>query len=181
MISEEDTPDEEYWVEVGGDGRRHPYAMHRTVNRNDVEVVNSVTDEDRNVKRWVIVRDGSYEVWAKVAEQDEYGYPLQPDEQVSAAEVDAITLKQAAISNGESVTIEEARALVDSDDPEQTPHAIFALYYAAQADPDIPDEDVDQLRELMHEHTEHVDTSHKPTLRGILNDTLDDTEEADGS
>lgn len=181
MISHEDTPDEKYWVAVNGDGRIHPYAMYKRVNRKDIEVVNSVTGGERAAKRWVIIRGGSYKVWVRVAEQDDYGYELRPDEQVSAAELDAITLKQAAIRNDECVTVEEAQALVDSGDPEQAPHALIALFYAAQADPDIPDDDVDRLRELMHEHTGHVDTSHKPTVMGILDEAIGDTELADGS
>lgn len=177
MIPTEDTPDEAYWVEVSGDGRRHPYGMHKTVNLDDVEVVNCISDDDRHPKRWVIIRHGKHEAWVQVAEKDEYGYEVSQEERVSETELEAITLKQSAIRNGSDVSVGEAKALVETGDPDQIRHALVALYYVSKADPDVTDEDVDTLRELMHEHTRHVDTSHKPTLRRILDDHFGDDED----
>ncbi len=173
MFSDQDMPDEAYWVEVGGDGRIHPYGMHKMVNRDDVEVVNVVSDEDNHPKRWVIVKDGKHSAWVKKSEHEEYGYEVQPDERVSDAKLEAIELKQQAIQDGSSLSVQEARALVDTREPEQIPHALVALFYAAKADPDVTTEDLDTLREIMHENTRHVDTNHKPTLEGILNDVID--------
>lgn len=180
MFLDNNTPDEAYWMEVGGDGRIHPYAMHREVNRNDVEVVSSVTDEDNHPKRWVLIKDGTYEAWVQAAETDEYGYHPQPEERVSESELDAISLKHAAIQDGGNVAVEEAKDMVDTGNRDQVRHAFIALYYAAKADSEIPDEDVDTLREAMHEHTRHVDTNHLPTLKGILEDGPD-TAEKDGA
>lgn len=181
MFSDIDTPDEEYWVEVDGDRRTHPYAMHRTVNQDEVEVVSSISDDDNHPKRWVIVRDGEHEVWVQVAELDTYGYELQPDEQVSDAELEAISLKQAAMrdewaasDDASTVSVDEAQELVDAGEPDQVGHALVALYYAAKTDPDVPEEDVDDLREIVHEHTDHVDTSHVATVEGILDEVRDD-------
>lgn len=175
--SDVEVPDEAYWVEVGGESRITPYGMHRFVNQNEVEVVNSITDEDNHPKRWVVVRDGQHEAWVKAADQDEYGYEVRPDERVSETELEAITLKQTAIRDGSSVSVAEAQVLVESGAPDQLRHALVALYYAAEADPGVTDEDVDRLREIMHEHTRHIDTSHMPTLLGILEDIDDDDEQ----
>lgn len=177
MIPHEETPDEAYWVEVGGESRRHPYGMHKTVNRDDVEVVNCISEEnDKQPKRWVVINEGTYEAWVRVAVRDEYGYDVRPEERVSEPEFEAITLKHEAIRDGSTVPVGEAKSLVENGDPDQVPQALVALYYAAKADPEVPDEDVDTLRELMHEHTRHVDTSHTPTLRRILDDHLADDE-----
>ena len=177
-----ETPAEAYWVEVGGSREFHPYGMHRLVNLRGVEVVNSVTDDERHPRRWVLVRDGGHEVWVQRRHEDEYGYPLRPAERVSDRELEAITLKQRAISDGASVSFEEASRFVDSDDPAVLSHALIAGYYAAKADPDVADEDVDDLRETVREKTGHVDTDHVPTVLGILDDVLgDDGEEIDGS
>jgi hypothetical protein len=51
-------------------------------------------------------------------------------------------------------------------------HALSALYDAAKADHEVPDEDVDQLRESMHETTDHVDTSHRPTAKRIIEEVV---------
>lgn len=177
MLSSRDTPDDAYWTEVGGDSRLHPYGMHKTVNRNAVEVVKAVVDDNNNPKRWVLVRDGTHEAWVRIADADEYGYPLRPAELVSKAELKAINLKHEAIQDGSSVQVETARTLVDTGGPDQVRHGLVALYYAAKADPDVTDADVDNLREVMHEHTRHVDTSHEPTVRGILEDVIGDEEE----
>jgi hypothetical protein len=176
-----EVPDERYWVEVGSDRRMHPYGLHKVVNFPDVEVVDSISDEDNHPKRWVLLRDGSYEVWVEVAAEEECGYPLQPAEQVSAAERHAITLKQAAMQDGERVSVDEVRTLLESGQPDQRRHALIALYYAAKADPDIPGDAVSRLRERVRKHTGHVDTSHLPTLMGILGDVVgDDESEATG-
>lgn len=177
MLSELDTSPEQYWIKVGSDQRKHPYAIHKTVNRNDVEVVHSISDDENHPKRWVILRDGTLEAWVRVADQDEYGYEIQPDERLSEAELEVINLKHAAIRDGSSVPVEEARALVESDNTEQIHHALIALYYAAKADSAVPEDDVDILRETMHEHTNHIDTSHSPTLKKVLDETIGDTEQ----
>ena len=181
MIGDRDVPAEAYWVEVGGEGRIPPFGMYKTTNLDSVEVVNSVTNENGNPRRWVFVRDGEHEVWVKAAQRDEYGYELRPDERVSEAELEAIGLKQAAMRDGSSVSVEEARALLESGEPEQARHALIALYYGAKADPDVTDEDVDALREITREHTGHVDTSHLPTLMRILGDVDDGNEDGDGA
>lgn len=113
--------------------------MHKTVNRNAVEVVSSVVDDDNHPKRWVIVRVGTHEAWVRVADADEYGYPLRPAERVSEAELEAITLKHAAIQDGSIVSVETARPLVDTGGPDRVRHALVALYYAAKADPEVTD------------------------------------------
>lgn len=118
--------------------------MHKKVNRNDIEVVNSVTDDENHPKRWVLVRDGEYQVWVRVAEADEYRYELQPEECVLEAELEAISLKQAALQDGTAVSVEGARALVDSGEVEQIQHPLVVVCYAAKANPDVTDEDVDR-------------------------------------
>ncbi len=179
MFTDVDTPDEAFWLEVGGEGRLHPYAMHRHVNRDDVEVVSVVSDEENHPKRWVVIQDGEYRCWVKVTSQDEYGYELRTDEQVSDAELEAIALKHAAIRDGSSVSVEAAKALVDRGEPGQVRHALIALYYAAKADSGVPDEDVARIREVVTEYTGHVDTSHHPTVMGILRDVPNSDEATD--
>lgn len=181
MISDEDFPEEEHWTEVGGEGQLNPYSMHKIVNQNTVEVLECISDEDRSPQRWVFIRDGEYEVWVKEKYKDEYGYELQPEEQVSESQLEGIKLKQGAMKNGEDVSVEEARELVYTGEPEQVGYALIALYYAAKSDPEIPDEDLDKIRETMTEHTGHVDTSHKPTVKRILGETLDEEEDTDDS
>lgn len=166
-----DPSDEEYWLSVGTDREIHPYGMHKKVNRDDVEVVHCVSD-DRSPRRWVLVTNGQHEAWVMRKFLGEYGYDVRPDERVSNDELEAITLKQNAVKDGESVSIHEAKALLDDAEPPQFNHALVALYYAAKADPSITDEDVDEIRELMHEHTGHVDTNHKPTVKRILDEHL---------
>jgi hypothetical protein len=170
VISDSDPPDEEYWEEVASGRRIHPYGMFRKVNRDDVEIVNSISDENDAPRRWVIVVDGRYEAWVRVANWDEYGYEIRPGEHVSEAEREAIELKQAAMGIDPDVTVAEARELVESDDPEQIRHGLVALLHAATADPDVPDEDVDEIRKLVHEHTGYVDTSHVPTVMDVIRD-----------
>jgi hypothetical protein len=174
VLSDVDVSPEAYWTKVGREQRKHPYDMHRTVNLDYIEVIHSVSDEENHPKRWVIVNDGTIEVWVRVADLDDYGYELQPDERVSAAELEAINLKHAAMRDGTHVPVEEALAFVESATSEQLHHALIALYYAAKADPTVPADDVDTLRETVHEHTSHVDTSHTPTLLAILGDAIDD-------
>lgn len=177
VIGDRDVPEGAYWIEVGGEGRISPYGMFKTTNLSTVEVVNSVTDGEGHPRRWVFVRDGHHEVWVRAAERDEYGYELRPDERVSGAELEAIDLKQAAMRDGTSVSVEAPRSLVESGEPEQGRHALIALYYAAKADPDVTDEDLGALREVTREHTGHVDANHLPTLMRILEgiDDGDDT------
>lgn len=170
VLSCSDAPDDAYWVKIGGDRRVHPYGMHRKVNRNTVEVVASSSDGDNYPKRWVLVKNGTHEVWVKVADQNKYGYPLHPEERVSEAELKAIALKQAALRDGSNVAVTEAQALIDTGKPVQRRHALIALYYAAKADPDISARYVDRLREVMHEQTGHVDTSQQSTLQRIIRD-----------
>lgn len=177
MFSGRDTPDDAYWVEVDGDTRIHPYGMHKTVNRRDVEVVHCVSDDENHPRRWVIVRDGEHEAWVMKRYEDEYGYDLTPDEQVSEVEVEAITLKQRAISDGTCVTLAEASAFSErSNDTDVLKHALIAGYYAAKADPDVADEDVDHLRDKVRKLTGHVDLDHQPTVMGILEEHLDGEE-----
>jgi hypothetical protein len=166
-------PEDAHWVAVNAEGRIHPYGMHRMVNRRDVEVTASVSTDSNNPRRWVLVRDGGYEVWVMQRYQSEYGYELQPDEQVSTAEFDAITLKQRAIEDGESVTLEEVSKFADSDDPPALKHALIAAYYVAQTHEAVSDSDVDQLRKKLREKTGYVDLRHKPTVLEILRNHFD--------
>ncbi|MDT3434663.1 hypothetical protein [Haloarcula sp. 1CSR25-25] len=170
MTSETDIPDEAYWVEVDGDGRTHPCGMHKWVNLKTVDLVHSISSEENAPKRWVLLTDGSHQAWVWGADLEEYGYSLQPDERVSDAELEAITLKQAAIQDESDVSVAEALALIEAGRPEQVHHALVALYYAAKADSDVPDEDVDKFQEVVRYQTGHIDTSHHPTLRRVLED-----------
>lgn len=175
----DNVPPEVCWARVDGGDPISPYAMHRIVNRIDVDVVHRETTDDRRPRRWVIVRNGVLEAWARVGDADEYGYPIRPDERPSDAELEAIHLKHAAMNDGESVDVADARAMMSEGDRNQIGHALIALFYAARADPDVPTADVDTLRDLMHEHTGHVDTSHVPTVRRILGSALDGGETED--
>jgi len=47
-------------------------------------------------------------------------------------------------------------------------HLLIATYCAARQEPELDDGLVDELRELVHEQTGHVDTSHPETLRKTL-------------
>jgi hypothetical protein len=173
IISKSDVPEEKLWVEVGEGGRINPYGVHKTVNQDHVEVTNSVS-EDGRVKRWVFFKDGEHRAWVQVAAEDEYGYEVQPEERLSEAKREALELKHAAIRDGSDVVIEDALAFLETADSKQLPHAVIAVYYAAKEDPRITDEGVDSLREIVHEHTNHVDTSHKPTVRKLLGETVGD-------
>ncbi len=155
------------------------YAMFKTVNLDCIEVTNCVSDSENYAIRWVFIRDGEYEAWVKVPHVEEYGYEIQPDERVSEAELEAIILKQRAIQDGPSVSMATVRDLLEQKHEDQLPHALVALYYAAKADPTVPEAEVDSIRELVHEHTGYVDTSHQPTVRRILEEVLGEAEDAD--
>jgi hypothetical protein len=171
MYAHTDIPAEKYWEQIREDRQMHPYAMYKMVNRDTVEVVASAPSGDASTKRFVLVKNGAYEVWVKTAEQQTYGYPLDPQECVSETELEAITLKHAALRDGANVAVSDAKALIDAGESDQLHHALIGLYYAAKADTDIPSNDVAKIRDLMHDQTGHVDTNHKPTLQRILNDT----------
>lgn len=168
MLSREDLPADAYWVEVDGDGRIHPYVVYRMVNRSDIEVVDSVTTDGNSLRRYVLLRDGEYEVWVVQRHNQEYGYALRDDEQVSKAEREAITLKQRAIRDGSSVTLEEVLSYAEHDDPAVLSHALIAGYYAVKASSDVPDNALDDLRERVREVTSNVDLDHTPTVKKIL-------------
>lgn len=89
-----DVSDEVMWTRVNGDGRMHPFGMHKVVNRRETEVLNCVSSDENHPRRWVLLRDGEYQIWVQGRYKQEYGYGLQADEKVSEAERDAITLKQ---------------------------------------------------------------------------------------
>lgn len=164
MVYGGDVPDDAHWVQVNGEGRIHPYGMHRMVNRKAIDVVDRISTDDKTSRRWVLLRDGDYEVWGKQRYEQEYGYELQDDERVSEAERDAITLKQRAIRDGTSITLEEVSSYAEFDDPAVHRHALIAGYYAAKANPDVTDDDVAELRELVRDVTGHVDLDHIPTV-----------------
>lgn len=167
-------PEEKKYLNVGTKKRIRPYALHRRINRPDVEVVQSNTDEDSRFMRIVATSNGDYEVWVRVEFADEYGYALTPDERVTEAEFDAITLKQRAINGDPEITLGTVQAEIeDATSPSVLEHLVIAAFYAAKADPDVHADTVDELRELMHDQTNHVDTTHVPTLKSILHDTLD--------
>lgn len=167
---------EEYWIQVGGEGRMHPYSMHKTVSQDEVDVTHCVSDDVRHPRRWIFIRNGEHEALAMKRYAEEYGYDVRPEERISTDELEAIQLKQEAIRDGASVSVEEARELVSEGTAEKLPHALIALFYAAKADPDVTDNDVAELREIVHDHTRHVDTSHIPTVKRLLNDSLSDLE-----
>ena len=164
--------DEQYWVEIGGNGRMHPYGMHKTVNQRTLDVVNYISSSNNHPLRWVFVRNGAHEAWVIRKYRDEYGYPLQPEERVSDAELDAITIKHRAINDGNSVTHDDISEVADLDDPDVLQHVIVARYYVAKADPAVPDDELDHLREQLHNITGHADASHVQTDKRILNDHL---------
>lgn len=62
--------------------------------------------------------------------------------------------------------------LLGAGDLDQVRRVLVALYYDGEADPDVPDEDVVGLRELLHDHVRCVDASHKPFLWDILEDVI---------
>lgn len=174
---------EQEWVNVETGKRRHPYDMHKTVNQASIEVVSSESDDENHPKRWVWVRDGEQQVWVKANALDEYGYELQPEERVSEAELAAIQLKCDAIRADRLVGADPAvrfneayealeEAVNEDADNAVIEHLIIATYYAAKMDPDM-DDSVDELRELVHEQTSHVDTSHPETLKQVLNEKID--------
>lgn len=178
-----EVPPEEEWLNVKTGDRRHPYGMYKYVNRKDIEVVSSISDEDNRPKRWVYVHKGKYCVWFKASAEDEYGYDLQPEERVSDAEFDAIQLKCDAIEADQfqnadpAVYFDEAYEALEEAVNEKAElavieHLIIATYYAAKMDPEMDEDFVDDLREIVHEKTNHVDTSHPETLNNALSDTL---------
>ena len=179
-----DVPPEREWVNIETETRIHPYEMHKIASLDYVEVINRETDDTGTIKRWVLFRDGKYEVWVKAAARDAYGYAHQPDEQVSNAEREAITLKCDAIETDRTVGADPTVSLGDAmlrltdelnqDDPDLAVagHLLIATYYAAKQEPALEDSFVDDLRELVHEQTGHVDTSHPETLRETLDSAV---------
>lgn len=163
-------PEDAYWVNVDGDGKMHPYQMYKTVNRADVEVTSSITDDASRVYRWVFIRHGEYEAWVRVESAERYGYEIRDDERVSEDELATITLKHNAMNDGAAVSYQTALDHVEPSHPTAATHAIIAAYYAAKADPSISDRRVDALREIVHTSTGHVDTSHVPTVSRILSE-----------
>lgn len=119
-------------------------------------------------------------MWVKAAARDAYGYAHRPDEQVSDAERQAIALKCDAIKTDRTVGAGPTVSLSDAmlrltgelhqDDPDLmvAGHLLIATYYAAKQEPALEDGFVDDLRELVHEQTGHVDTSHPETLQETL-------------
>lgn len=177
-------PEHKHWENIETGERIHPYLAYKHDPRNDIELVAQQSNDEGKIKRRVIIRDGEYEVWVQVEALDEYGYDLQPEETVSDAEFDAIVFKRELMEAdsiiGETeppATFEEADAKLQDalDDGEQDAinHRLIAHYYAAKMDPDVPDEMVEELRELMQEQTGHVDTS----VPEVLGKTLDKARE----
>ena len=176
-----DVPPEREWVNIKTETRIHPYEMYKITSMDYVEVINKETDDEETIVRWVLLRDGEYEVWVKAAARDAYGYARRPGERVSEAEREAIALKCDAIETDRTIgadsTVSFSDAMVrltdelDKDDPDLAVagHLLIATYYAAKQETALENEFVDELRELVHEQTGHVDTSHPETLR----DTLD--------
>lgn len=175
MISE--VPPEKEFINVETESRVHPYGRYKTINRLDVELVSSITGPDSSFIREVTIKDGEYEVWVLAGEYDDYGYPLQSDERVSDAEFHAISLKQAAIRDGESVSLREIEGLLTSDPPKAAiSHLLIAFYYAAKANPAIDRDRLRAYHDRMREQTGHVDTSDPDILMEILKDVLGDEE-----
>lgn len=173
MISE--VPEEKEYVNVVTGRRFHPYGLVKRVNRDDVEVVECVTDGDNRPLRWVAIANEQYEVWVLVEVQDEYGYDLRLEEQVPAAEFAAIAFKHRAMQCDTDVTVEEASAaIMASASPAVLEHRIVAFFFAAKADPTIDTDTIDRLRELVRDLTGFVDTSHLPTVLENLDRALDE-------
>lgn len=168
MLNGIDTSADQYWVHVETGRDMHPYSMHKEGNRSTVEVVARAPQGDESVVRRVIIQNGRHEAWVVRSALETYGYPITDDERVSDSELEAITLKHDALRDGASVTVTEAREFLEDADPDAFGHALIALYYAAKADQTIPSEELEELRALTREKTGHVDTSHKPTLMGII-------------
>lgn len=175
-----DVSSEHEWVNIETETRIHPYEMYKVASLDYVEVIDRETDDEGTIKRWVLLRDGEYEVWVKAAARDAYGYARRPDEQVSDAEREAITLKCEAIKTDRTVGADPIVSLSDAmlrltdelhqDDPDLmiAGHLLIATYYAAKQEPALEDGFVNELRELVHEQTGHVDTSHPETLQETL-------------
>ena len=179
-----DVPPEREWVNIETETRIHPYEMYKITSMDYVEVINKETDDEGRIARWVLLRGGEYEVWVEAAARDAYGYPRQPDEQVSDAEREAITLKCDAIETDRTIGADPSVSLSDAmmrltdelnkDDSDLmvAGHLLIATYYAAKQEPAVEDGFVDDLRELVHEQTGHVDTSHPETLRETLDSAV---------
>ena len=178
-------PPEREWINVATGDRIHPYSMHKIANLAYVEVTNKETDQNGSLKRWVLIRDGEYETWVEAAAQDVYGYPRRPGEEVSQAEREAIELKCRAIRTDRTVGADPDVSIGDAlaplieelatDEPNHAVarHLLIATYYAAKQNPGLEEGIVGELRELVHESTGHVDTSHPGSLQGALERALD--------
>lgn len=171
------------WQNIQTGTRIHPYANHKRINQAATEVISLESGEEGSLIRIVLIDDGSYEVWVKVAYLDEYGYSLRPEETVPEAVFDAIVFKckllEADRMKGAEppVSFEEARTRVQAAaadwNEEAMLHLLIGLYYAAKMDPAVSDDTVADFREMIHEHTGHVDTSNPEVLRNGLDDVLE--------
>ena len=181
----DEVPPEKEWINVETGDRKHPFSMFKTTNLPYVEVTASESNEKNHSRRWVYIHDGEYQVWVHASTQDEYGYELQPEERVSEREFEAINLKCRAIKTDRvggaepDVRFNEALDVLtdelQSDEPDSTvcAHLLIATYYAAKTDPSVDDEVVVEFRDLVHEYTSHVDTSHPETLQRTLGQALE--------
>lgn len=181
----DEVPPEKECINIETGDRMHPFSMFKTTNLPCVEVTASESDEENHSRRWVYIRDGEYQVWVHASAQDEYGYKLQPEERVSAGAFEAIVLKCRVIKSDRRNSAEPAvrfdetlKTLTDElrsaePDPAVCEHLLVATHYAAKTDSDVEEDVASEFRDVVHEYTNHVDTTHPETLQRTLEQAID--------
>jgi len=131
-------PDERMWLRLPEGALRHPYSVHRTLNRQTVEVVHRARAPGGQVRRWVTLIDGAYVIFVTAAGRRAFAYPLRDDERVSAAERAAIACKQRTLAPGATPPYAAVAAqLAAAATPAVRRHLLVAAYHAARADPTV--------------------------------------------
>ena len=80
-----DVPPKREWVNIETETRIHPYEMYKITSMACVEVISKETEGNGTIKRYVVLRDGEYEVWVEASAKDTLVDERRPDERVSEA------------------------------------------------------------------------------------------------
>ena len=164
-------PDERMWLRLPEEELRHPYSVHRTLNRQTVEVVHRARAPGGQVRRWVTLIDGAYVIFVTAAGRRAFAYPLRDDERVSAAERAAIACKQRTLAPGATPPYAAVAARLETAaTPAVRRHLLVAAYHAARADPTVDAATVTACKADAEAATGHILVSEPADVRRLLAD-----------
>ena len=164
-------PDERMWLRLPEEELRHPYSVHRTLNRQTVEVVHRARAPGGQVRRWVTLIDGAYVIFVTAAGRRAFAYPLRDDERVSAAERAAIACKQRTLAPGATPPYAAVAAQVAAAaTPAVRRHLLVAAYHAARADPTVDAATITACKVAAEAATGRILVSGPANVRRLLAD-----------